>query len=275
MENCIFHRTDQYVLPSIGGTVVILLQPLWQPNMRYCWIIRFVCLLGVFPARAQIFTPIDGTYAHKQRAKLLQRLSTAEPDSGKVFLLLDLSNAYLESNTPESALFFSAQAVHLAASLGMHEEEQQGQFLAFRAYGLKNDIPDAEVVTAAAGGIWKMRMLQEISEHYSFRPGDLPANLDSACPYIRRLVALTDTLHSQAATFNTRAVLGKYYYERGELRKGMDLFEENIHDAHVTGDKPLEAHWWSELGNYTPAYAATIDTIDLFIAGTFGGTGGE
>src|ERR1700761_6521532 len=127
---------------------------------------------------------------------------------------------------------------------------------------MKNDIPGAETVATAATGIWKMRMLQEISEHYSFRPGNLPANLDTAWRYIRQLVALTDTMHSQAAILNPRAVLGKYYYERGELKKGMELFQENIQDAQLVGDKQLEAHWWAELGNYLPAYAATIDTVE-------------
>lgn len=229
--------------------------------MKCLWIIRFSFLLGVFPAAAQIFAPINRTYAYKERADLLRRASIAEPDSNKVFLLLDLGDAYLKTNTPDSAIFFAMQAVRLAASLGMREEEQQGQFLVCRADCFKNDIPGAELLAAAEQGVWKMRMLQEISEHYSFRAGNLPANLDTAWRYIRQLAALTDTMHSQAATLNTRAVLGKYYYERGELRKGMELFEENIQDAQLIGDKQLEAHWWAELGNYTPAYAATVDTI--------------
>ncbi len=229
--------------------------------MKCLWIIRLACLLVVSPVSAQIFAPINRTYAYKQRLELLRRLYVAEPDSNKVFLLLDVSNAYLKNNMPDSTLFFSGQAVRLGAALGMPEEEQQGQFLACRAYAMQNDIAGAETVTAAATGIWKMRMLQEISEHYSFRPGNLPANLDTAWRYIRQLAALTDTMHVLAATMNTRAVLGKYYYQRGELRKGMELFQENIQDAQLIGDKLLEAHWWSELGTYTPAYAATIDTV--------------
>ena len=254
------HRTDRSVVQLVSETIVIL----WRKcaiEMNYPWILRLAFLLGALPVSAQIFSPINRTYAYKQRTDLLRRLSAAEPDSNKVLLLLDVSNAYLKSNTPDSALFFSGQAVRLSEVLGMREEEQQAQFLACRAYAMKNDIAGAERVTAAARGIWKMRMLQEISEHYSFRPGNLPANLDTAWRYIKQVVALTDTMHMLAATLNTRAVLGKYYYERGELRKGIESFQENIQDAQLIGDKQLEAHWWSELGTYTPAYAATIDIV--------------
>lgn len=230
--------------------------------MKRLWIFLLTALsINVFPAAAQIFSPLDQTYAFKHREELGRRLGVASPDSGKVMLLLDISNAYLKTVATDSALFYSGQAASLARSLGMLEEEQQGRFLACRAQAMKGDIAAAERSAAAASGVWKMRMLQEISEHYSFRPGNLPANLDSAWPYIRQLVALTDTLHSVYATLNSRAVLGKYYYERGDIHKGMEFFRENIRQAHRMGDKQLEAHWWAELANYTPAWPATMDDI--------------
>jgi two-component sensor histidine kinase len=229
--------------------------------MQRVWIILTALLSGIQPAKAQIFSPLDRTFADKHRVELARRLAVATPGSQKLQLLLDISNAWLRIGTPDSALLFSGQAVQLAGSLGMQEAEQQARFLACRGQAMKNNIPAADAIATKTTGIWQMRMLQEISEHYSFRPGNLPANLDSAWPYIRRLVALTDTLHSRNATLNTRAVLGKYYYQRGDLHKGMGFFRENIRQAHNTGDKELEAHWWSELATYTPAYAATIDTI--------------
>ena len=230
-------------------------------TLQRVWIIVMALSSAILPAKAQIFGPLDRTYADKHRELLSRRLTLALPDSQKLPLLLDISNAWLRAGTPDSALVYSAQAVHLAQSLSISESEQQARFLACRAQAMKNNIPAADAIATKATGIWKMRMLQEISEHYSFRPGNLPVNLDSAWLYIRQLVALTDTLHSLAATLNTRAVLGKYYCERGDLHKGMGYFGENIRQAHSIGDKELEAHWWSELATYTPTYRATIDTI--------------
>jgi two-component system, sensor histidine kinase PdtaS len=218
-------------------------------------------LLLQLNASAQIFAPIDRTYAFKKRAELVKRLASERPDSTRVLLLLDISNAYLKGNSPDSALFYSDQAVHLGQSLRMAEEEGQARFLACRADAMKADIAAAEALTANTNGIWKMRMLQELSEHYSFRPGNLPPDLDTAWHYIAQLVALTDTMHSLAATQNARAVLGKYYYERGDTKKGMDCFRQNILDWQQLGNKEQEAHWWSELAIYTPGCAETSDTI--------------
>jgi two-component sensor histidine kinase len=225
------------------------------------WIILLAVLLDIVPAAAQLFAPVNRRYEYEKRAELRKRLSVMRSNSDKVLLLLNLSNAYLKANAPDSSLFFSDEAIRMGRGLRMQEEEQQGRFLACRAYTMKGDIAAAEGVTATATSIWKMRMLQELSEHYSFRPGNLSSNLDTAWRYIRQLVALTDTMHSVAATQNTRAVLGKYYYERGDLRKGIDCFRQNIREWQRVGDKEQEAHWWSELGIYTPGYAETIDTI--------------
>jgi len=67
-----------------------------------------------------------------------------------------------------------------------------------------------------------MRMLQELSEHYSFRPGSPSLQLDTAWRYIRQLIALTDTMHSMTAT-QIPCRLVKYYYTGGDTKKGMDF----------------------------------------------------
>ncbi len=215
------------------------------------WITYLTLLFITVSATAQIFAPIDQTFAFKKRTELGRRLSVARPDSNKLLLLLDIGNAYLKSNAPDSALFYSGQAVDLARRLRRQDEEGQGRFLIVRADAMKGDILAAETVTSTTTGIWKMRMLQELSEHYSFRPGMLPANLDTAWRYIRQLIALTDTMHSMTATQNTRAVLGKYYYTLGDTKTGMDYFRQNILEWQRLGNKEQEAHWWSELGLYT------------------------
>ena len=225
------------------------------------WTILLAVILDIPPVTAQIFASVSRTYEYERRTELASRLSTAGSNRNKVLLLLDISNAYLRANAPDSCLFFSDQAVALGLTLNMKDEIEQARFLACRAYTMKGDIPAAEKAMASEKGIWKMRMLQDLSERYSFRPGNLSSNLDTAWQYIRQLVALTDTMHSVAATQNTRAVLGKYYYERGDLREGMECFRQNIREWQQTGNKEQEAHWWSELAVYTPRYEETVDTI--------------
>src|ERR1700754_1132860 len=104
--------------------------------MKRLWIL-LVIVLEVIPSDAQIFGPINRVYAHKHRDELRRRLHAAKPDSNQVFLLLDISNAYLKTNAPDSCLFFSRQAIRLGRFLHMREEEQQGEFLVCRAYAMK------------------------------------------------------------------------------------------------------------------------------------------
>src|SRR5258708_9819633 len=230
--------------------------------MKGFLLIAFAILAEISPVTAQIFAPINHSYASLKRSALLERIQGAKPDSNRAILLLDISDAYLNANLPDSSLFYSSQATALCRSLSMQEAFDQGRFLACRANVMKGDIPAAKVIVREARGIWKMRMLQALSEHYSFRPGNLSSNLDSAWPYIRETIDLTDTMHSQAARQNVRAILAKYFYARGELQKGIDYFMQNIREWDAAGDKAQEAHWWSELGIYTPA---TVETISLIL----------
>ena len=198
-------------------------------------------------------------YASVKRAELLERLPSSKPDSDKVFLLLDLGKAYLSANLPDSALLYLDQAAPLSRSLGLTVAYDKSQLFLCRANAMLGNIKAAEEITARTAGLQKMTLLQEISEHYSFRPGNLPANLDSAWPYIQQAVRVADSLHTRPATENMRVVQAKYYYQRGELKKGIDCFMQNIRDEQAAGDKEREAHWWSELGIYTPGTAATVD----------------
>src|ERR1700744_2477601 len=112
--------------------------------MKGLLIIVFGLLVEIVPATAQIFAPINQTYASLKRSALLQRLQGAKPDSNKVFLLLDISDAYLNANAADSALFYSSLATALCQSLSMKEAFDEGSFLACRADAMKGDIPAAE-----------------------------------------------------------------------------------------------------------------------------------
>jgi tetratricopeptide (TPR) repeat protein len=52
-------------------------------------------------------------------------------------------------------------------------------------------------------------------------------------------------------------VLAKYYFQRGETQKGIDLFNQNIKDNQESGDKMREAQSWSMLADNLPTTFAT------------------
>jgi two-component sensor histidine kinase len=222
--------------------------------MKSFWIIVAILCVDLGSSHAQI-------YAYKKRSELFLQLRDARPDSNKVFLLLHLSNAFIKGNMPDSSLFYSAQALQLSRSLGMAEPYNQGSFFACKANAMKGDVGAAEAIMQRATGEWKVKMAQELAEHYAFRPGNLPANLDSAWPYIQKVVRLSDAVHSTWAIQNARVVLGKYYFQRGEIQKGIDCFNTNLREDQAAGDKVREAKNWSMLATNLPATFATMPRV--------------
>jgi hypothetical protein len=181
---------------------------------RYYFTIIIILFIGLGVGKAQI-------YASVKRSELIRELQNVRSDSNKVDILLNISNAYMKGNMPDSSLFYSAQAIQLSQKLGRTEDYNQGTLFACRANAMKRDFSAARAIMERATGEWKVKMLQELGEQYQFRPGNLPANLDSAWPYLQRFISYSDTVHTVWAIQNARVVLAKYFFQRGELQKGI------------------------------------------------------
>jgi two-component sensor histidine kinase len=163
---------------------------------------------------------------------------------------------------PDSSLVYSKQALRLSRSLGMADSYGESGFFACKANAMKGDFEAARAIMERSGGEWKVKMLQELAEQYQFRPGNLPANLDSAWPYIQRFVSYSDTVHTTWSIQNARVVLAKYYFQKGLLQKGIDLFYTNIQEDQAAGDRVREAKCWTMLSGNLPS---TVRTMPLVI----------
>ncbi len=221
--------------------------------MRYFFFIISI-FAGLGSTRAQI-------YASVKRSVLLNQLENVRTDSGKAELLLDISNAYIKGNMPDSSLFYSAEALQLSHRIGYEEAYDQGSFFACKAYAMKRDFAAARAVMEEAAGEWKVKMLQQLVEEYQFRPGNLSANLDSAWPWLQQFVRYSDTVHTTWAIQNSRVVSAKYYFQRGQLQTGIGLFNTNIKEDQAAGDKATEANCWSMLASNIPKTFATISLV--------------
>jgi two-component sensor histidine kinase len=219
-------------------------------TMRYLISILCFCNLGVHSAIAQI-------YASVRRCELVKKLQQAREDSSRLGILLDLTNSYIKGNMPDSALMFVAPALTLSRKLDRSEDFNQESFFACKANAMRNDFAAARAIVGQSTGEWKIKMLQELEEQYAFRPGNYTANLDSAWPYIQWFVNYSDTVHTLWAIQNSRIVLGKYFFQRGETQKGIDLFYLNIKDDQVADEKSAEARHWSMLADNLPTTFAT------------------
>lgn len=186
--------------------------------------------------------------------------SASIPD--KVEILLKMDSIYVFRmadirSVLDSALLLSRQAQHLSRLIKYKGGYDRATLLMGSALMDKKDIQSAIILKDRAKGPLKIQLLIALGEHYLFRPGGLSQNIDSSYVYIHDALHRSRSLHSRTLENESLGLLGKYYFLRGNMRKGMQCFLAVIEFYHSTGDQKKEAKWWQELGTYTPNIRST------------------
>jgi len=205
-----------------------------------------------------------------QLDSLLQRYSVCTTDTGKISLLLRIDSIYcFKLPNTRAAIDSSISIARTIRQLGQNTRNQKayedGTLIEAKALAKRKDIPRVrQIINSSTGGL-KICLLQDLAEHYLFRPGELKENLDSSYPFIRQAVSLSDSLHLEKWIVESTCLLGKYYYSTGNIAEGKKCFLSIIEGFRQTGDKSAEAHWWDELGNYIPDTDSTYaDEVNAF-----------
>jgi two-component system, sensor histidine kinase PdtaS len=203
--------------------------------------------------------------------ELLFRYQNSRSDTGKVRLLLQLDSLYLY-NMPDtkavldSAVLMADEAMKMSQSLRFGQGYEDAAFLWANSFAEKNEVSPALAVLNKVADTFKVRLLIMLGEHYLFKPGGLRQNLDSACLFAGWAKKLSDSQHAMLSTYQSLALLGKYYFTMGDFAQGKDCYLRIIRDYHQSGNKNKEAFWWSELEVYIPdtdsTYADEISYLE-------------
>jgi two-component system, sensor histidine kinase PdtaS len=194
--------------------------------------------------------------------ELLVRYQNSRPDSTRIRILLQLDSLYLYK-MPEtrpildSALLLAREGMALSRSTGFGPGYEDASFLTATTYAKRNEIPAALAMLGGASDTLRERMLIMMGEHYLYKGGDVPQNSDSARLYAVMARDLSDSLHSTFWMYQALALMGKYYFTRGDFGRGKACFLRMIGDYHSSGNKNQEAFWWSELENAIPDIDST------------------
>ena len=200
------------------------------------------------------------------QAELHQLLSSYEKsavDTNRVKLLLEIARVYLykkANNTImlDSALVMARQAKVLSEKLEFKSGIETAIFYIADSYSQKRDHQSARAVMTNTSGPLRVRILIMLGEHYLFRPGELPPNLDTAYTFIREANNISDSIHSIGLRYESLRLLGKYHFARGEIKRGAEAFKKVIDEVHNARDSVNEAFWWSELALYMPDTDSTF-----------------
>ena len=206
---------------------------------------------------------------------LLDQYKNSDPDTNRVRILLQIDTIYIfkmvaKNNVFDSGELMAKQARALSTSLKFQQGYDEATFLLARNFTRKNDMGSAEALMNDAEGGLKIHLLIILAEHYTFLPGELKENLDSAYPYILTALDLSKLINSDYWTNESICILGKYYYARGDFEKGKNCFLQIIQYHHNKHDKKKEAHWWEELAIYMPdtkdTYADEVNAYESALA---------
>ncbi|HTI93468.1 MAG TPA: sensor histidine kinase [Puia sp.] len=195
------------------------------------------------------------------RSILLEKLSHTSGDRGRAGVFIEIGWSYRSAGMPDSAVYFAKQALALTNRDSLADLHYQAYFLVVKALAMGEHIAEAIDSTEMSAGPLKVRLLVELGEHFTFKRGGLPKNLQRGYPFIRHALAYSDSIHCTDCTMDVNCLLGKYYFISGDIPHGKSYFLENVRLAKAQQDLQKQAHWWSELGLYIPSDASTYDDI--------------
>jgi two-component sensor histidine kinase len=203
----------------------------------------------------------------KPQAELINRLRLAGEDTGKVKLLLSLCVFHWRNERNLDSIRLYAEAARkLSLTLRFGPGYNDACFFLCKVYLLNERISDAKGLLSPLPRDQQARLLIVIGEHYLFRPGMQKRDLDSCYPCFSQALLLARSIGSEDWKKESMIALGKYYFSSGKFDKGRECFMEMINDYHRMGDRPTEAHMWSELGIYMPDTDSTFKE-ELFAHG--------
>jgi len=228
-------------------------------------ILQFVALL-IFSGIAARGQPAGGSLDVPRLtdtspvATLIARLDRLSPDSTRMNLLLGLSHYYWrlgKGSNLDTCLSFANQAYSLGLAIHNASEPPEAVFMQAKVRAERNEMAAARRLLPLVYGEQQVRLLLVLAEQYiNHKPVDI-SYLDGALPYAQHALDLADSIHSDRWRNESLLLLGKYYFEKGEIKKGENSILAIIDACRRAGDKGEEAHYWSELDVYMPRTDST------------------
>jgi len=203
---------------------------------------------------------VPGTADTLPVLSLLARVDQLQPDSIKLKILIGLSRYYWRLGKGENldtCLYIAKAAWKLGCRLQNAAGAAEGLFMQAKVLAERNEMPQARQLLPLVVGESRVRLLLVLAEQYINHKPVNTAYLDNALPYANRALELSDSIHSDRWRNECLMLMGKYYFEKGYLEKGEKSILGIISFYHRSGDRPAEAHYWSELNLYMPKIDST------------------
>ena len=203
---------------------------------------------------------IPGTADTLPVLSLLASLGQLQEDTVKLKMLIELSRYYWhqgKGDNLDTCLYLARAAGKLGGMLHNITDATEGVFMQAKVLAERNEMSEARQLLPLVMGESRVRLLLVLAEQYINHKPVNTAYLDNALPYANHALELSDSIRSDHWRNECLMLMGKYYFEKGDLEKGEKSILAIISFYHQSGDRLAEAHYWSELDLYMPQIDST------------------
>ncbi|HET7002909.1 MAG TPA: hypothetical protein VFI33_16400, partial [Puia sp.] len=159
----------------------------------------------------------------------------------------------------DSSIVLACECEGLNHSLFVSESFDDGSALPGKELIESKNIPAAIQLLTTLHGVERIKLLLQLGGYFLFKPGTDKEDMLNAHNYLTEALTLSDTLRIPRWMNGSLNMVGKYFYQTGDLSKSKTYFSEVVDACNKSGDMTTLARALGERG----FYASFSDTSKL------------
>ena len=204
---------------------------------------RLLLLMALFLAHPCSYSQnkvknVAGNYSPEMQSLLIKMLGT------------HLYNIYQWQNDYDSSIVLACKGEGLNHSIFVNESFDDGSPLPGKDLIENNNITGAIELLGRLRGEDRIKLLLQMGGQFLFKPGSDKEDMLNAHRYLTEALALSDSLGISKWKNGSRSMLGKYYYQTGDISKSKTYLSEVVRACNQSGDMGALARALAERGNY-------------------------
>ncbi|MBW4361605.1 histidine kinase dimerization/phosphoacceptor domain -containing protein [Flavobacterium taihuense] len=184
-----------------------------------------------------------------------QSTQTKTYDIKKKRLLVKITGVYIYSINQgnidiDSAMVLACSANKIPVSLSYDEDYNDGNYLLGSEMVDNNNISTALKILAKSQKTDRIKLLLQLGSHYLFKPRNKKEDLQNALLYIKQAVELSNKLKIPKWQQQSNILMGKYYFQAGNMAESQALFSTVTKNCRELNDKKALANALENQGTF-------------------------
>ncbi|HKO76433.1 MAG TPA: histidine kinase dimerization/phosphoacceptor domain -containing protein, partial [Flavobacterium sp.] len=176
-------------------------------------------------------------------------------DLKKKRLLVKITGVYIYSINQgnidiDSAMVLSCSANKIPVSLSYDEGYNDGKYLLESEMVDNNNITPELKILANSQKTDRVKLLLQLGSHYLFKPGNKKEDLQKALLYTKQAVELINQLKTPKWQQQSNILLGKYYFQAGNMTESQAIFSAVTKNCRKLNDKKALADALENQGTF-------------------------